>query len=171
MAFTLFETAIGPCGIAWHGDAIVGVQLPEATVADTRAGLLDRFEDAEDGVPPPSVQWAIDQIVASLRGEPSDLLGITLDMDDVPPFRRRVYEVVRGIPPGETMSYGEVAEEVGSPGAARAVGQALGRNPFAIVVPCHRVLAAGGKVGGFSANGGVSTKLRMLAIEGYAARP
>jgi methylated-DNA-[protein]-cysteine S-methyltransferase len=117
------------------------------------------------------VQQAIDQIVALLRGEPSDLEGITLDMDDVPPFRRRVYEVVRSIPPGETMSYGEVAEEVGSPGAARAVGQALGRNPFAIVVPCHRVLAAGGKAGGFSANGGVSTKLRMLAIEGYAARP
>jgi methylated-DNA-[protein]-cysteine S-methyltransferase len=169
--YSLFDTPIGRCGIAWHGDAIVGVQLPEATISDTRARLLDRFHDAQDAMPPESVQRAIDQIVVSLRGEPSDLVGITLDMDDVPPFHRRVYEVVQSIPPGETMSYGEVADEVGSPGAARAVGQALGRNPFAIIVPCHRVLAAGGKIGGFSARGGVSTKLRMLAIEGYAARP
>jgi methylated-DNA-[protein]-cysteine S-methyltransferase len=117
------------------------------------------------------VQHAIDQIVAALRGEPNVLEGITLDMESVPPFHRRVYEVVRTIPSGETMSYGEVAAEAGSPGAARAVGQALRRNPFAIVVPCHRVLAAGGKTGGFSATGGVSTKLRILAIEGYAARP
>ena len=87
-------------------------------------------------------------------------------MEGIPPFHRRVYEVTRTIPRGETLSYGDVAAEVGSPGAARAVGQALGRNPFAIVVPCHRVLAAGGKVGGFSATGGVGTKLRILDLEG-----
>ena len=164
--YTVFDTPIGHCGIAWDGETIVGVQLPEARVADTRAKVQDRFEGVRVGDPPAEVQHAIDEMVASLRGEPNDLEGITLDLDLVPPFHRRVYEVVRTIPAGETMSYGEVAMEVGSPGAARAVGQALGRNPFAIIVPCHRVLAAGGRAGGFTANGGVSTKVRMLAIEG-----
>jgi methylated-DNA-[protein]-cysteine S-methyltransferase len=100
-----------------------------------------------------------------LRGEASDLAGVALDMDQVPEFHRRVYDAARTIPPGETLSYGDIARRVGAPGAARAVGQALGRNPFPIVVPCHRVLAAGGRIGGFSAQGGVATKRRMLAIE------
>jgi methylated-DNA-[protein]-cysteine S-methyltransferase len=91
---------------------------------------------------------------------------VALDMEGVPPFHRRVYEAARQVPPGQTLSYGEIAARAGSPGSARAVGQALGRNPFAILVPCHRVLAANGKLGGFSANGGVDTKRRMLAIEG-----
>jgi methylated-DNA-[protein]-cysteine S-methyltransferase len=164
--FALFDTPIGRCGIAWNGDdTIVGVQLPEARVADTRARLRDRFDGARAATPPPAVQVAIDSIVASLRGEADDLVDIPLDLDAVAPFHRKVYEVVRTIPLGETMSYGEVAAAVGSPGAARAVGQALGRNPFAIVVPCHRVLAAGGKWGGFSARGGVATKRRLLSIE------
>jgi methylated-DNA-[protein]-cysteine S-methyltransferase len=165
-SFAIFDTPIGHCGIAWDGDRIVGVQLPEARVADTEARLHDRFGSAAAATPPPLVQSAIDAIVAALRGEADDLADIPLDLASLPPFRRKVYEVVRTIPAGETMSYGEVAAAVGSPGAARAVGQALGRNPYAIVVPCHRVLAAGGRSGGFSANGGVSTKLRMLAIEG-----
>src|SRR4029079_6784817 len=97
--------------------------------------------------------------------EAAELSAIALDMAQVPPFHRRVYEVARTIPPGATLSYGEIATRLGVPGSARAVGQALGRNPFAIVVPCHRVLAAGGKMGGFSANGGIGTKLRMLSIE------
>ena len=164
--YTLFDTAIGHCGIAWDGDTIVGVQLPEDRVEDTRGRVQERFGCATVGDPPTSVRHAIDEIVASLRGAPNDLDGIALDLAAVPPFHRRVYEVVRTIAPGETMSYGEVAMEAGSPGAARAVGQALRRNPFAVIVPCHRVLAAGGKVGGFTANGGVSTKLRMLAVEG-----
>jgi methylated-DNA-[protein]-cysteine S-methyltransferase len=115
------------------------------------------------------VRRALEGIVALLRGEPGDLTEVTLDLDGVPPFHRRVYEVARGIPPGATLSYGEIAARLGSRGAARAVGQALGRNPFAIVVPCHRVLAAGGKVGGFSATGGVVTKLRLLSIESARA--
>jgi methylated-DNA-[protein]-cysteine S-methyltransferase len=164
--FTLFDTPIGRCGIAWDGEMVVGVQLPEARVADTRARLRERFDGARAGTPPPPVQSAIDRIVSSLRGRADDLVDIPLDLASLPPFQRKVYEVVRTIPAGETMSYGEVAAEVGSPGAARAVGQALGRNPYAIVVPCHRVLAAGGRTGGFSATGGVATKLRMLAIEG-----
>ncbi len=100
-----------------------------------------------------------------LDGAVTDLSSIELDMDRIPPFHRRVYQVARTISPGETMTYGEIAAQLGSAGSARAVGQALARNPFAIVVPCHRVLAAGGKVGGFSANGGATTKLRLLAIE------
>ncbi|AUX42141.1 methylated-DNA--protein-cysteine methyltransferase [Sorangium cellulosum] len=164
--FTLFDTAIGRCGIAWGGRGVVFVQLPEARDLDTRARVLKRLPDAREAPPPPEVQAAVGSIVALLRGEAADLSGVALDMDHVPPFHRRVYEVARTIPPGATLSYGDVAARLGTPGAARAVGQALGRNPFAIVVPCHRVLAAGGKAGGFSANGGVSTKLRLLAIEG-----
>jgi O-6-methylguanine DNA methyltransferase len=164
--FALFDTAIGRCGIAWGGRGIVGVQLPEERELDTRARVLQRFPDAREAPPPPDVQRALDAIVALLRGDATDLCGIALDMDRVPPFHRRVYEVARTIPPGETLSYGEIAARLGARGSARAVGQALGRNPFAIIVPCHRVLAAGGKVGGFSANGGVTTKLRLLSIEG-----
>jgi methylated-DNA-[protein]-cysteine S-methyltransferase len=115
------------------------------------------------------VRRAIDGIVALLRGEASDLSAVALDMNAVPAFHRRVYDAARGVAPGSTVTYGEIAARLGEPGAARAVGQALGRNPFAIIVPCHRVLAAGGKVGGFSANGGVATKLRLLSIEGAPA--
>jgi methylated-DNA-[protein]-cysteine S-methyltransferase len=127
---------------------------------------LHRFPTAGEALPPPEVRRSIDSIVALLRGEASDLSAIALDMDGVPPFHRRVYEVARSIPPGKTLSYGDIAARLDARGAARAVGQALGQNPFPIVVPCHRVLAAGGKLGGFSAHGGIATKLRMLAIEG-----
>ena len=163
---TLFDTAIGRCGIAWGGRGIVGVQLPESHEAATRARLLRRFPDARESEPPATVRRAVDAITALLRGERTDLTGVPLDMERVPEFHQRVYEAARAIPPGSTRSYGEIAKQLGEPGSARAVGQALGRNPFAIVVPCHRVLAAGGRSGGFSATGGVTTKLRMLAIEG-----
>src|ERR1700752_5172944 len=164
--FSLFDSAIGWCGIAWGARGVAGVQLPEAGEAQTRARMLHRFPAAGEVVPPPEVQQAVERIVALLRGEGSDLATIVLDMDEVPAFHRRVYEVARFIPPGMRLSYGDIARRVGAPGAARAVGQALGRNPFPIIVPCHRVLAAGGKIGGFSAQGGVTTKRRMLAIEG-----
>ena len=163
--FTLFDTAIGRCGVAWSDRGLVGVQLPEGSEAETRERMLQRFPAAAEIAPPSKVQAAIDRIVALLRGEPSDLSAIALDMEDVAPFHRRVYETARAIPPGKTLAYGEVAARLGATGAARAVGQALGRNPFPIVVPCHRVLAAGGKIGGFSAHGGLATKRRMLAIE------
>ena len=164
--FALFDTAIGRCGIAWGEGGIAGVQLPEAGERETRARMLDRFPAAGEAVPPPEVQHTIDRIVAMLRGEVSDLSGVVLDMDHVPAFHRHVYDVARTIPPGKTLSYGAIAARLGTSGAARAVGQALGRNPFPIVVPCHRVLAAGGKIGGFSAEGGIVTKRRLLAIEG-----
>ena len=164
--FALFDTAIGRCGVAWGEGGVAGIQLPEADERETRARMLQRFPVAGEVPPPPEVQRVIDRIVALLRGEVSDLSTIALDMDQIPAFHRRVYEAARAIPPGTTLSYGDVAARAGAPGAARAVGQALGRNPFPIVVPCHRVLAAGGKIGGFSAQGGVATKRRMLAIEG-----
>jgi len=163
--FALFDTAIGRCGIAWGERGVAGIQLPEAGEEETRVRMLHRFPAAGEATPPPEVQDAIEDIVALLRGEASDLSTVALDMDGVPEFHRRVYDAARTIPPGETLSYGDIARRVGAPGAARAVGQALGRNPFPIVVPCHRVLAAGGKIGGFSAQGGVATKRRMLAIE------
>jgi O-6-methylguanine DNA methyltransferase len=165
-SFTLFDTAIGRCGIAWGERGIAGVQLPEASEPEIRARMLQRFPAAGEAAPPPEVQQAVDRIVALFRGEPSDLSTVVLDMEGVPSFHGRVYEMARAIPPGKTLAYGEIAARVGARGAARAVGQALGRNPFPIIVPCHRVLAAGGKIGGFSAQGGVATKLRMLAIEG-----
>ena len=168
--FALFDTAIGWCGIAWGARGLVGVQLPEGSAPATRARLLRRFPDAREAPPPPEAQRAIDGITTLLRGEPSALDRVALDMEGVPEFNRRVYEVARTIPWGATLSYGEIAKRLGDPGVARDVGQALGQNPFAIVVPCHRVLAAGGKWGGFSARGGVSTKRRLLSIEA-AQRP
>jgi methylated-DNA-[protein]-cysteine S-methyltransferase len=161
----LFDTAIGRCGVLWSEHGIVAVQLPEARDAATRARMVERFGAAEEAVPPAGVQAALAGIAALLRGEASDLSGIVLDMEGVPAFHRRVYQEARAIPPGSTLSYGEIAARAGAPGGARAAGQALRRNPFAIVVPCHRVLAAGGRLGGFTASGGVATKLAILARE------
>ena len=163
--FTLFDSAIGPCGIAWSERGVVGVQLPEADAAKTRARLLRRSPALHEAPPPPDMQRAIGGMVTLLRGERSDLRDVRLDLERVPPFDRRVYDVARTIAPGATLSYGEIAMRLGDRGLARDVGQALGRNPFPLIVPCHRVLAAGGKVGGFSANGGITTKLRLLTIE------
>jgi methylated-DNA-[protein]-cysteine S-methyltransferase len=163
--FTLFETPIGLCGITWSAQGVAGVQLPEATEQRMRARLSRRFRGIQETPPPRAVQDAIDGIVAVLSGTSTDLGSVELDTDGVPPFNQRVYEVARTIPPGSTLTYGEIATRLGEPREARAVGQALGQNPFPIVVPCHRVLAAGGRLGGFSATGGVKTKLRLLALE------
>ena len=145
---------------------MAALQLPEARPAATRARLRRRFPDARESAPPARAPARCRQTSTRYSwGKQIDLSGVALDFDGVPPFYRQVYEVARTIPAGATLTYGEVAKRLGKPGSARAVGQALGKNPFAVVVPCHRVLAAGGKPGGFSAEGGVSTKLRMLAIE------
>ena len=164
--YALFDTAIGRCGIVWSERGIVGVQLPEGHEREARGRLLRRWPSAREAPPPPGVQRALDGIGALLRGDASDLSAVTLDMVRVPSFHRRVYDVARTIPPGTTLSYGAIAARLGEPGSAREVGQALRHNPFALVVPCHRVVAAGGKLGGFSANGGVATKVRLLALEG-----
>jgi methylated-DNA-[protein]-cysteine S-methyltransferase len=164
-AFHLFETAIGCCGIAWSERGIYAVLLPERDTAAIRARLHRRYPDATETSPPTEVARTIDDIVALLAGEPRDLSAARLDMERLPTFNRRVYEIARSIAPGTTLSYGEIAKQLGEPQEARAVGQALGRNPFPIIVPCHRVLAAGGKIGGFSAPGSIATKRKMLAIE------
>ncbi len=165
LGFCLFDTAIGACGIAWTDDALAAVQLPEADEDGTRRRLLRHTGEAPELPPPAFVRDAIARIQALLAGEHDDLRDLPLDLEGLPPFHRQVYDVTRAIPPGEVLTYGEVARRIGEPGAARAVGQALGRNPFAPVIPCHRVLAAGGRSGGFSAEGGAETKLRMLEIE------
>jgi methylated-DNA-[protein]-cysteine S-methyltransferase len=174
--FTLFDTAIGRCGIAWGEGGIVCLGLPERHEAALRRRLLRRLPRAEgprEAPPPPEVARARDAIVALLRGEPVDLADVALDMTGVPAFDRRIYALARGIPAGATRSYGEIAAQLGEPEAARGVGRALARNPFPVVVPCHRVLAARGAIGGFSAQGGTATKQRLLAIEAArtAAQP
>lgn len=168
LAYALFPTPIGQCAVAWGAHGLTGVQLPEQDKATTRARMAQRFPLCHEGDAPSPVQAAMDAVAALLSGtprDPVDLGDIVLDMDGIPPFHQRVYALARRMAPGETTTYGEMARQLGEPGAARAVGQALGANPFAPVVPCHRILAAGGGAGGFSANGGVSTKLRLLLIE------
>lgn len=162
----VFDTAIGPCGVAWTATALAAVQLPEGSRDATLARLRRHVGDGvPEGPPPDFAAAAMARIQALLAGTRDDLADLPLDMEGVPAFHQRVYEVTRAIPPGEVLTYGEVARRLGEPGAARAVGQALGKNPFAPVIPCHRVLAAGGRPGGFSARGGADTKLRMLEIE------
>src|SRR3984893_3136224 len=153
--FALFETAIGHCGIVWSERGIAGVQLPERNEDTTRNRILRRFAGAHEAVPPDVVQPAVADIIALLSGEPHDLTHVTIDTDGVADFNRRVYDIARTIRPGATLSYGEIAERLGDKNLARDVGQALGQNPIPIIVPCHRVMAAGGKMGGFSAPGGV----------------
>jgi methylated-DNA-[protein]-cysteine S-methyltransferase len=167
--YTLFDTALGRCAIAWGERGIAAVELPGRDDAATRRRIRRALPDAQESSAPPEVAAAIDAIAGLFDGRPDDLASVVLDMDELPEFHRRVYDVARAIPPGETLSYGEVAARLGEPGAAQAVGRALGRNPFPIVVPCHRVLAANGALHGFSAPGGIETKRRMLAIEGAGA--
>jgi methylated-DNA-[protein]-cysteine S-methyltransferase len=166
--FALFDTPIGICGIEWGPRGINGLQLPMGSDEKIRARIRQRRGEIDEAAPTDEVQRAIDRIVKLLAGWRDDLRDIALDLDGVPEFNRGVYDIARTIPPGETMTYGDIAKRLGGVELSRDVGQALGRNPCPIVVPCHRVLAAGQKPGGFSARGGVDTKLKMLAIEGAA---
>lgn len=163
--YCIFDTAIGPCGIAWSAGAIASAQLPEADRAATLRRMRRRHPDGEEMPPPGWVARVIERVQALLAGAHDTLADVPLAWDDEPQFNRRVYEITRAIPPGRTLTYGDVAQRLGDPGAARAVGQALGHNPFAPIVPCHRVLGAGNSGTGFSATGGVATKLKMLEIE------
>jgi methylated-DNA-[protein]-cysteine S-methyltransferase len=163
--YALFPTAIGACAIAWSERGVTGVYFPEAGEAATRARIARRSPELAEAVPPPAIAQAIAAITALLADGRADLTGVELDMAGIEAFDRRVLEAARRIPPGATATYGELAAEVGEPGAARAVGAAMARNRFPIVVPCHRVLAAGGGFGGFSAPGGVESKARLLTIE------
>jgi methylated-DNA-[protein]-cysteine S-methyltransferase len=166
LSYTVFDTPIGHCAIVWHEAGIAGVQLPEGSAAATARRTCQRFAGAIRRTPPPLVQQAVDAIGVLLHGGGDRLQSIPLDLSGLGPFCRRVYELARAIPAGETVTYGELAARAGEPGAARAVGQAMARNPFPLIVPCHRVMAAHGGAGGFSARGGVATKFRLLRIEG-----
>lgn len=156
-----FETAIGTCAVRWSDRGVTGVLLP-----GTRA-LAARASAAPPDAPEP-VLAAVQAMIALLAGEPRDLLEVALDERGIDPFRHRVYAATRDVGPGGTATYGEIARAIGHPGAARAVGVALGSNPFPVVVPCHRILASTGALHGFSAPGGIATKRRMLEIEGAA---
>jgi len=164
--FTLFGTPIGDCGIVWSDRGVVGVQLAARGARATRARVMRRFTSAREAPPPPQVQAVIDGIVALLEGKAQAFDHVMLDLDGVAQFNRGVYQIARGIPPGATLSYGALAERLGDRTLARDVARALAENPVPIIVPCHRVVAADGKAGGFSAPGGVCTKLRLLSIEG-----
>jgi len=164
--FALFDTVIGRCALAWGERALVGVSLPDSSPERTRVYLRRTLPDAVEADPPAWVREVMDRIAAMFDGAPDDLSDIELDYGDFGEFNRTVYELARTIPPGKTASYGEIAARAGAPGAAQAVGQAMGANRFPIIVPCHRVLAAGGKIGGFSAPGWIHTKRKMLTIEG-----
>jgi methylated-DNA-[protein]-cysteine S-methyltransferase len=153
------------CGIAWHGDALAGTALPTTGHEALLTYLRSRFPDGEEGRPPESIDRLIRQLVRWLSGEAITLDSIPIAFAGASVFERRVYAATSAIPLGETRTYGQLAASLGEPGAARAIGRALGRNPVPIVVPCHRVLAANGRSGGFSAPGGVATKMKLLDIE------
>ncbi|MCR4520235.1 methylated-DNA--[protein]-cysteine S-methyltransferase [Bosea sp. 47.2.35] len=163
--FHLFGTTIGPCAVVWEGERFIGAQLPERDEAAARKRLERRFPEADEVPAEGFVAEAVAGIRALFDGEKRDLSHLPVALESVSDFNRKVYEVALAIPHGETLTYGEVAQRIGDPGAARAVGVALGQNPWPIIVPCHRILAAGGKTGGFSAEGGVEIKLRILTIE------
>jgi methylated-DNA-[protein]-cysteine S-methyltransferase len=164
--YTIFDTGIGRCGIAWGHAGILGVQLPEAREIETRKRLFDLYPDAREMRAPPNVEFAIEGIAALLRGEPSDLSDVALDMTGMHAFNQRVYQFTRTIPRGETRTYGEVAASLKFSGAVHSVAQAIARNPFVIIVPCHRVREAGSYADKISPHGGVISKRRLLSIEG-----
>lgn len=168
--YILFETVLGWCGLAWSDGGLAGVYLPERDPDTVSRGFLRRLPEAtEADSAPPHLLPVTEGIRALLRGEKADLTAAPLDLDRVPGFNARVYAIARQIPPGETLTYGDIATRLGDKLLARDVGAAMGQNPWPIVVPCHRVTAAGGKLGGFSARGGQQTKLKLLTIEGAAA--
>jgi methylated-DNA-[protein]-cysteine S-methyltransferase len=164
--YTVFDTSIGRCGIAWGDLGVLGVQLPEAREIETRRRLFQLFPDARELRPPAEIQGAIDGIAALLRGKVADFSEVRLDMTSIRPFDGRVYDFTRTIPRGETLTYSEVAARLRASGATHSVAQALSRNPFMVIVPCHRVLEAGGYADKISPNGGSISKRRLLSIEG-----
>jgi methylated-DNA-[protein]-cysteine S-methyltransferase len=164
--YTIFDTAIGRCGVAWGDLGVVGVQLPEVREIDTRKRLFHLFPEARELRPPINVEAATEGIAMLLRGGVSDLSDVTLDMTGIPAFNQRVYAFARSIPRGESRTYADVASALRASGAIHSVAQAIARNPFMIIVPCHRVLEAGHYADKISPNGGVISKRRLLSIEG-----
>src|SRR6202011_551126 len=167
--YTIFDTGIGRCGVAWGYSGVIGVQLPEAREIETRKRLFQLYPDARELRAPMNVEIAIEAITALLRGQAPDFSDVTLDMTGIHVFNRRVYELTRAIPRGETRTYGDVAARLGAPDAVNSVAQAISKNPFMIIVPCHRVLEAGGYADKISPHGGTISKRRLLSIEGANA--
>lgn len=167
-AFAVFDTPIGACGIAWNvaDGAIVAFQLPEATPERTRTRIARRTGGAEPDTLPADVALLIQRVQAHLRGDTQDFSDVPVDLSELEEFPRAVLAALRQIPAGRTGTYGDLAKALNQPSAAQAVGKALGRNPIPLIIPCHRILAAHGKTGGFSAHGGWMTKSRLLALEG-----
>jgi methylated-DNA-[protein]-cysteine S-methyltransferase len=164
--YAIFDTGVGRCGIVWSDAGIVAVQLPEPRELETRRRLLRLYPEAREMPPPPMVAIAIDGIANVLRGRDADFSDITLDMESVSLFNQRVYEFARTIPRGETRTYDEVANAMRRTGAEFSVAQAIAKNPFMIIVPCHRVLEAGHYADKISPNGGTISKRHLLSIEG-----
>ena len=173
--YRVFETASGFCGIAWNGLGITRFQLPARDAAATERLLLRRAPAAKPGPPPPAVATAIAAVQRYFAGERTDFSDLELDLESQDSFFKRIYAAARQVGWGRTTTYGTLAKELGAgPEAARDVGQAMASNPIPLIIPCHRVLAAGGKIGGFSAPGGAAAKIRMLELEGFrleASRP
>jgi O-6-methylguanine DNA methyltransferase len=166
----VFNTSIGSCAVGWRDRTVTGLQLPKSSPRATLTKLRSRIGAAPEMSPPAWVKKIIRQIRRHLLGELSDFRRVDLALEKLTPFTRGVYKAARQIGPGKIATYGELAALSGSPRAARAVGNALANNPFGLIVPCHRILAANGRLGGFSALGGVKTKARLLEIEGVKIR-
>lgn len=168
-AFAVFDTAIGTCGIAWTKDSaprIAAFQLPEATPARTAGRIARRAGTLVPEDPPPAIARIIERVRAHVNGDTQDFRDVPVDLSELEEFPRAVLTALREIPAGKTGTYGELAKLLNQPTAAQAVGKALGRNPIPLIIPCHRILAARGKTGGFSAHGGWVTKSKLLALEG-----
>jgi O-6-methylguanine DNA methyltransferase len=172
-SYCLFETSFGVCGIAWREaadsvarPAVVLVQLPEATPQATESRIARKSGSPHPSAPPQAIAEIIGKIRKHLQGEVQDFQDVAVELDGIAPFAQQVYKAAREIPAGQTRTYGEIAKAVGQPATAQEVGQALSKNPVPIIVPCHRVAAAGGKPGGFSAHGGRATKFKLLVLEG-----
>jgi methylated-DNA-[protein]-cysteine S-methyltransferase len=165
-AYTIFDSAIGRCAVVWGEAGVVGVQLPEAREIDTRRRLFQLYPEARESKPPPNSEAAIEGMVALLHGGAADFSDVTLDMRGIRGFDQRVYQLTQRVLRGETLTYGDLAARLGSPSAVRSVALALARNPFVVIVPCHRVLEAGGYADRMSPHGGLISKRRLLSIEG-----
>ena len=168
-AYTVFDTAVGPCAMAWGDDGVAGVQLANVREIETRRRILWQFPEARERPPPANIVDVIDGIGLVLRGQFADFSDILLDFNGLAPFDCRVYDAVRAIPRGETRTRAGIAATLGSSSATHAVGHALALNPFPLLVPCHRVLAAPGRIDGIPTNGGAVTRARLLSLEGALA--
>jgi methylated-DNA-[protein]-cysteine S-methyltransferase len=167
--YIIFDTGFGPAGLAWTDRGVLAVAFPEPDAAAARVCLLRKTPAAERAAPPKAMKKIADDIVALFDGGKPDFQDVVLDDERVPDFDRSVLKLTRQISAGETKTYGDIAKALGDVSLSRRVGQALGRNPFPIIVPCHRVVGADGTMIGFSAAGGVEAKRGLLKIEGALA--